>query len=246
MALIFCNEFCEINKSNTQNYIECKNNYFPFPEGISNCFDDKEEELNTKEEGSIKLETKSYYSDKEILTSIKEEHKTNIKEIKTRILEIDSSISKPQTSSKKIEYILSNREITILRKNEESDVSSSEIKITETNSLNPENYIYNIKAPIIKLEISEEKEENISLELDQENGFSILEELSNIVDEELSILNENDFLLEKDFLKSKLNHSSSIIDSSTSEMEFSFSKMEDNSFQILKILNQKLRILRQQ
>lgn len=60
------------------------------------------------------------------------------------------------------------------------------------------------------------------------------------MDEELSILNENDFL------KSKLNHSSSIIDSSTSEMEFSFSKMEDNSFQILKILNQKLRILRQQ
>ena len=82
MALIFCNEFCEINKSNTQNCIECKNNYFPFPEGISNCFDDKEEELNTKEEGSIKLETKSYYSDKEILTSIKEEHKTNIKKLK--------------------------------------------------------------------------------------------------------------------------------------------------------------------
>ena len=82
MALIFCNEFCEINKSNTQNCIECKNNYFPFPEGISNCFDDKEEELNTKEEGSIKLETKSYYSDKEILTSIKEEHKINIKKLK--------------------------------------------------------------------------------------------------------------------------------------------------------------------
>lgn len=38
--------------------------------------------LNTKEEGSIKLETKSYYSDKEILTSIKEEHKTNIKKLK--------------------------------------------------------------------------------------------------------------------------------------------------------------------
>ena len=78
--------------------------------------------------------------------------------------------------------------------------------------------------PIIKLEISKEKEENISLELDQENGFSILEEFSNIVEEELSLSNENDFL------KSKLNHSSSIIDSSTSEMEFSFSKMEDNSF----------------
>ena len=50
------------------------------------------------------------------------------------------------------------------------------------------------------------------------------------MEEELSLSNENDFLSEKDFSKSKLNHVSSVIDSSTSEMEFSFSKMEDNSF----------------